>query len=159
MGYTVPTEIVDLPSKGKFYKQGHPLHEKDSIEIRHMTAKDEDILTNPSLVKKGVVIDRLLESVIMDKSIRPSDLLICDKSALIVATRVNAYGQDYSVKIPCGSCGTVADYEFDLNEAAKVGDFEKTAHDQDDVSLTENGTFLVTLPRTKAVVEVSPLRS
>ena len=157
MGYAVPTEIVDLPSKGKFYQQDHPLHGKDSIEIRHMTAKDEDILTNASLVRKGIVLDRLLESVIMDKSIRPSDLLICDKSALIVATRVNAYGEDYSVKIPCMSCGAVSDYEFDLNEAAKVSDFERATHQQDDVRLTENGTFLMTLLRTKAVVEVRPL--
>lgn len=157
MGYTVPTEIIDLPSKGMFYKEGHPLHGRDSIEIRHMTAKDEDILTNASLVKKGVVLDRLLESLIMDKTINPVDLLVCDKSALIVATRINAYGEDYSVKIPCASCGSVADYEFDLNEATKVSDFEEVVNEVDDVSLTERGTFLITLPRTKATVEVRPL--
>jgi hypothetical protein len=157
MGYAVPTEIVDLPSKGAFYKEGHPLFGRDTIEIRHMTAKDEDILTNPSLIKKGVVLDRLLESVIVDKTIKISDLLICDKSALIVTTRINAYGEEYSVKIPCANCGAVADYEFDLNEATKVSDFEDVIDQVDDVSLTEKGTFLITLPRTKAVVEVRPL--
>ena len=60
LSYVVPTELVDIPSKGKFYPPEHPLHNKDQIEIRHMTAKDEDILVNQSYLKKGVAIDKLL---------------------------------------------------------------------------------------------------
>ena len=155
--YTVPTEIVDLPSKGKFYPEGHTLFGKDTIEIRHMTAKDEDILTNKSLIRKGVVLDRLLESVLVDKTINPKDLLVCDKSALLVATRINAYGENYGAKIPCVSCGTVANYEFDLEEATKVNDFEEVLHSSDTVYLTEWGTFKTTLLKTKAEVEFRPL--
>ena len=74
--FVVPTEFVDLPSQGRFYPQGHPLHNKDSIEIKQMTAKEEDILTSRTLLKKGVALEKLIESIIIDKSIRPSSLLI-----------------------------------------------------------------------------------
>ena len=56
--FIVPTEVVDLPSKGKYYPEGHPLKGVDSIEIRHMTAKEEDILTSQSLIKKGVLLSK-----------------------------------------------------------------------------------------------------
>ena len=157
MHYTVPTEMVDLPSKGFFYKEGHPLHGLDSIEIRHMTAKDEDIITNKSFIKKGIVLDRLLESVIVDKTVSPRDLLVCDKSALLVATRIHAYGEAYEVKIPCISCGTTSEYEFDLEEATKVNDFETTASTLDNLQLTEQGTFRIKLPKTKVEIEYRPL--
>jgi len=157
MHYVAPTELVDLPSGGKFYGEGHPLHGKDSIEIRHMTAKDEDILTNKSFIRKGIVLDRLLESIIIDPSISPRDLLIPDKSAVLVSARIDAYGEQYSAKIPCISCGSIADYEFDLEEAKRVNDFEEAANSSDDVSLTDKGTFLITLPKTKMTVEVKPL--
>ena len=157
MQYAVPTDIVDLPSKGQFYAEGHPLFGKDSVEIRHMTAKDEDILTNKSLIKKGIVLDRLLESIIVDKNIDTKSLLVCDKSALLVSARISAYGQDYAVKIPCISCGSVLEYDFDLEEAIKVNDFEETLNLIDNATLTQNGTFLITLPKTKAQVEFRPL--
>ena len=67
--FVVPTEHVDLPSRGMFYAEGHPLHGQETIEIRHMTAKDEEILTSRTLLKKGSAIDRLLQSLIVDKRI------------------------------------------------------------------------------------------
>ena len=68
--FATPTEFVDLPTKGKCYPEGHPLHNKETVEIRYMTAKDEDILTSQSLLKKGLAIVRLLQNVIVDKSIK-----------------------------------------------------------------------------------------
>ena len=67
--FSVPTELVDLPSKGRFYPEGHPLHMEETIEIKYMTAKDEDILTSPSLLKKGIAIDRFLSNIIPNKRI------------------------------------------------------------------------------------------
>ena len=81
--FVTPTEFVELPSAGRFYPEGHALHGAETIEIRHMTAKDEDILTSRSLLKKGVAIDRLLRNVIVDRSIKVDDLLIGDKNARI----------------------------------------------------------------------------
>ena len=57
LSFAVPTELVDIPSKGKFYPEGHPLHNMETVEMRFMTAKEEDILTSQSLIRKGVVID------------------------------------------------------------------------------------------------------
>lgn len=153
MSYVVPTEFVDLPSKGKFYAEGHPLHNKDTIEIRHMTAKDEDILVNQSYLKKGVAIDKLLQGVIVDRGIKVEDLLIGDKNALVVATRITGYGEEYITKVSCPSCGNVEEKEFDLEEAAVVNDPELSQYDAEQ---TDNGTFLITLPKTSAVVEVKP---
>jgi len=92
--YKFPTEIVDLPSKGHFYVQGHPLS-SGKVEIKYMTAKEEDILTSQNLIQKGVVIEKLLQSLIVDKSVKIDDLLIGDKNAVMVAARILGYGKDY----------------------------------------------------------------
>ena len=86
LSYVSPTELVDLPSEGKFYAKGHPLHNIPTIEVREMTAKEEDILTSKSLIQKGVVLDRLLQSIIVDRNIRVEDLLVGDKNAVLVST-------------------------------------------------------------------------
>jgi hypothetical protein len=92
--FKFPTEVVDLPSKGHFYVEGHPLA-KGKVEVKYMTAKEEDILTSQNLIKQGTVIDVLLQSLIVDKTINIQDLLIGDKNAIMVAARVLGYGKDY----------------------------------------------------------------
>ena len=92
--YKFPTEMVDLPSKGYFYADGHPLS-SGKVEVKYMTAKEEDILTSQNLIQQGSVIDKLLESLIVDKSIKLDDMLIGDKNAIMVAARVLGYGKDY----------------------------------------------------------------
>ena len=89
-----PTEVVELPSKGYFYPKGTPLA-SGKVEMRYMTAREEDILTSPNLLKQGIAIDKLLEALIVDKKINIGDLLIGDKNALIVAARILAYGKEY----------------------------------------------------------------
>jgi hypothetical protein len=158
LNFTVPVEMVDLPSKGQFYSDEHPLHNISTVEIRHMTAKEEDILTNKSFIKNGIVLDRLLESVLVDKTINVNDLLSGDKSAILVATRVTGYGEDYQAKIPCPSCGTIADFDFDLIEAQIFNDPDECVLVQDGtITKTDKGTFLFTLPKTRVVIEVRPL--
>jgi hypothetical protein len=88
-----PTEMVDLPSKGLFYPENHPLA-SGKIEMKYMTAKEEDILTNRVYIEKGVVIDKLLQSLIITK-IDFNDLLLVDKNAIMIAARVLGYGKDY----------------------------------------------------------------
>ena len=92
--YKFPTEMVDLPSKGYFYANGHPLS-SGKVEVKYMTAKEEDILTSQNLIQQGLVIDKLLQSLIVDKSIKLDDMLIGDKNAIMVAARVLGYGKDY----------------------------------------------------------------
>ena len=115
--FVVPTEFVELPSQGRFYPQGHPLHGQDSIEIRQMTAKEEDMLTSRTLLKKGVALDRVISSLIVNKAIDPDSLLVGDRNAIIISTRVSGYGNMYETKVSCPACGTTQEYSFDLNQA------------------------------------------
>ena len=92
--YKFPTEVVDLPSKGHFYVEGHPLS-KGKVEIKYMTAREEDILTSQNLIQRGTVIDVLLQSLIVDKKIKIDDMLIGDKNAIMFAARILGYGKEY----------------------------------------------------------------
>ncbi len=96
--YDFPTEVLDLPSKGLVYPKEHPLA-KGTIEIKYMTAKEEDILASQNLIKKGIVLDKLFESIIAEKGVNPNDIFIGDKNAILLATRVLGYGPDYRVEI------------------------------------------------------------
>ena len=89
-----PSEIIDLPSKGKFYPPDSPLS-SGTIEMKYMTAKEEDILTNQNYSEKGVVIDKLLQALIVDKAVDYNELLVGDKNALLIAARILGYGKDY----------------------------------------------------------------
>ena len=148
--FVVPTEFVELPSQGRFYPEGHPLRGQDSIEIRQMTAKEEDMLTSRTLLKKGVALDRVIASLIIDKSIDPDSLVVGDRNAIIIATRVSGYGNVYETKVSCPNCGTKQDYSFDLNHA-NIYD----GADARDLGVQTNhdGTFNVSLPRTGVDVQ------
>ena len=93
-----PTEVVDLPSLGLLYPKDSPLS-SGKIEIKYMTAREEDILTSANLIKQGIVVEKLLESLIVDKSINVDDFLIGDKNAVLIASRILAYGKEYEVEI------------------------------------------------------------
>ena len=108
-----PTEVVDLPSKGLLYPKDSPLS-SGNIELKYMTAKEEDILTSRNLIQKGVVLDKLLESVIVDENVSLDDLLLGDKNAVMIATRVLGYGKDYTVSITDPSSGEKQEETFDL---------------------------------------------
>jgi hypothetical protein len=92
-----PTEVVDLPSQGLLYPKESSLS-SGKVEIKYMTAREEDILTSANLIKKGTVVQKLLESLLVDKTIKVDDLIIGDKNALLIAARILAYGKDYKVR-------------------------------------------------------------
>ena len=154
--FVTPTEFVDLPTGGAFYPEGHPLQNQDSIEIRYMTAKDEDILTSQTLLKKGVAIDRLLQNVIVDKSVRVDDLYVGDKNALVVAARITGYGEDYDVSISCPTCGEPNSHVVDLSDL-KINKLDETLLEDLNIEKTQGGTFIINLPRSKVNVEVKLL--
>ena len=97
--WSVPTEFVAIPSGGRFYSETHPLHNQRTVEIRYMTAKEEDILTSRSLLREGVAVNRMLQNIVVDERINVDDLLIGDKNALMVAARRTGYGADYTTRI------------------------------------------------------------
>ena len=92
---TFPTEIIDLPSKGLLYPKENPLS-SGKVEMRYMSAREEDILTNQSYIQKGTVLDKLLESLIVNKDIKVKDIIVGDKNALLIAARILGYGKEYT---------------------------------------------------------------
>jgi hypothetical protein len=112
--YDFPTEVLDLPSKGLVYPKDHPLA-SGRITIKYMTAKEEDILSSQNLIKKGIVLDKLFESIIVDK-IDAKDIVIGDKNAIILATRLLGYGPEYSMKFYSGITGDSIQTVVDLSK-------------------------------------------
>jgi len=132
--FSLPTEIVELPSKGLLYPEGHPLAE-GKVEIKYMTAKEEDILTNQNYIKNGTVIDKLLQSLVVTK-FNYDDLLVGDKNAIMIAARILAYG---------------ANYEVDYDGVPQEIDLSLLENKPLDEGLYKDGKneFIYTLPHTK----------
>lgn len=110
-----PTEIIPLPTKGFMYPESSILSSGD-IEIKQMTAKEEDLLANQELIKKGKVLDKLMESLIVNKAININEILIPDKNAIFIAIRRFAYGDDYPVTITCPGCSAQNKVKINLAE-------------------------------------------
>ena len=144
--FVVPTEFVELPSKGRFYPEGHPLHNEDTIEVKQMTAKEEDLLTSRALLKKGVALERLISSIIVNKAVNPSTLLVGDRNAILISARVSGYGNDYVTKVTCPACGANQENNFDLNDTTVYDGADLL---ESEATQNEDGTFTTTLPKTK----------
>ena len=135
--FKLPTETVELPSKGKFYPEGSALRE-GKIEMKYMTAKEEDILTNQNYIRQGTVIDKLLQSLIITK-INYSDLLVGDKNAIMLAARVLSYGASY-------------EFEYDgVNQNVDLSKLESKPH-HPDYTKTDSNEFSFILPHTQNTV-------
>ena len=142
--FKFPTEVVDLPSEGKLYSKDSPLS-SGKIEIKYMTAKEEDILTSQNLIKKGIVVDKLLNSLIVTTGVTCEDLLIGDKNAVMVAARILAYGGEYKVDVTHPETGDKYPYTFDLTEC-------KFKEPKKDVDYSTN-EFDMDLPVTKTNIK------
>ncbi len=147
--FVVPTEFVELPSGGRFYPETHPLYGQTTIEVKQMTAKEEDMLTSRTLLKNGVAIERVIQSLIMDKRINPDSMLVGDRNAVIIAARISGYGSDYNTNVSCPSCGTTQEYGIDLRDANVY-----SGQNADALGVVDNGngTFTTTLPKTRVQV-------
>jgi hypothetical protein len=140
--FKIPTETVTLPSKGLLYPKESPLS-KGEIEMKYMTAREEDILTNVNYIRQGVVLDKLLQSLIITE-INYDDLLVGDKNAILVAARVLGYGKDYDI--------TYTD-ENGIESKATV-DLTALENKQVDYSIYKAGSneFSFTLPKSSNLV-------
>lgn len=117
-GLDIPQELVPLPSMGKVYHPESPLHGLETIEIKAMTAKEEDILTSRALLKKGTVITELIKSCLINRSIDPLQLLSGDRNALMIAIRITGYGPEYNVELECPECSVKSPHVFNLSSLA-----------------------------------------
>lgn len=145
LDFVVPTDFVELPSGGIFYPVGHSLHGQQQIEIRHMTAKEEDILTSQTLIKKGIAVDKMIQSILLDKRINVDTILTCDRSAIMVAARVTGYGDDYKFSVSCPVCEKKDDIAYKLS-SSKINTGKN--HEEGEVEYLDDGTFIITLPKT-----------
>ncbi|MDB4343594.1 hypothetical protein OAE25_00390 [Verrucomicrobiales bacterium] len=142
--FKFPTEVIELPSKGLIYPKDNPLS-SGKIEMKYMTAKEEDILTNANYIQKGIVLDKLIESLIVSK-INYNDLIVGDKNALLVAARVLGYGKDYEFRAINPTTKQQEDFSVDLSTLK-----DKNINPKD---LKEEGVneFDFTLPHSKTLV-------
>jgi hypothetical protein len=118
VGFDVPVEYAKLPSKGVLYGVDHPLANEVEVEFKAMTAKEEDILTNQALLRKGTVLNELLKSCILNKTIQPGTLLLGDRNALMIAIRITGYGADYEAEVTCPGCSEKTTSNFNLSNLA-----------------------------------------
>jgi hypothetical protein len=139
--YPFPTEVISLPSKGLCYPEGHPLA-KGEITIKLMTAKEEDILTSANLIKKGIHIDKLIESIVVEPGVKVDDILVGDKSAILVASRVLAFGADYGIIITDKYTGEEVEINVDLSkiEIKQIDDSKLNRNNEYDFVLPQSNT-------------------
>tara|TARA_B100000287_G_scaffold421824_1_gene463006 strand:- start:494 stop:1279 length:786 start_codon:yes stop_codon:yes gene_type:complete len=138
-----PSEVIDLPSGGKIYGKDSPLYD-GKLEIKYMTAREEDILTSQNLIKKGMVIDKLMDSLILTPGVDSKTLIIGDKNAVMVAARILAYGPEYTAEVTNPITLEKSKHSFDLSECG----FKEL---QEDIDYSTN-EFVFELPVTKAKI-------
>lgn len=152
-------DLVDLPSRGKFYKFDHPLHEQTCVEILQMRAIEEDILTNRDLIRREMAIDRLLLSLLTNNELKSdknfNQILVADQAAMILKARITAYTWEYPVTFVCPKCGQTIKYKFDLRKST----FKDPSY-EDDENIKydpESNLFSITIPNTLINVLVTPI--
>lgn len=144
----IPMEEIELPSQGRYYPEGHPLS-TGKILLRYPTAREEDILTSKNFIQKGTVVDVFLQALVVDKRINLDDMLLGDKNALVIASRIMAYGKDYPVEISCPSCRTNNSVVIDIStlQPKEIKGIEKIS----------NNEFESILPASKANIRFKVL--
>lgn len=140
-----PSETIDLSSKGWFYPEGHPLS-NGQVDLYYMTAKHEDILTSKNLIQKGIAIDKVLEALIVNPSVKLDDVLLGDKDAMMIASRVLGYGKDYPIALECPSCSKKVKTTIDLTNIED----KKCPYFTDEFK--GRNAFTFTLPLSKKIV-------
>lgn len=138
--FKLPTETIDLPSRGLIYPEDNPLS-SGKIEMKYMTAAEEDILTNQNYIKQGTVLDKLMEALIISK-IDINDLIVGDKNAILIASRILGYGKNYTFKT-FDSDGNYSDKTIDLTT------LEDKALNDDYLSKKSKNEFSFVLPYMK----------
>jgi len=142
--YPFPTEVISLPSKGLCYPESSPLS-KGELTIKLMTAKEEDILTSTNLIRKGIHLDKLLESVVVESGVNINDLLIGDKNAILVTSRMLAFGPEYQVTVNDPGDGEPVEVTVDLSKI-KIKEIDES-------KLNRNNEYDFVLPISKTPIK------
>lgn len=144
LSFVTPTEMVNLPTEGKFYPIENPLCNVAQVEIKHMTAKEEDMLSGAGATVPDKLFDQLIDSLLIDKTIKAEMFCEEDKTAILIQARITGYGREYSVMDFCVNCSKMVKINFDLKKQ-KIIKNEKSHIDYD----PEKNQFYVTLPKSE----------
>jgi len=142
--YPFPTEVISLPSKGLVYPESNPLS-KGEVTVKLMTAREEDILTSAALIKKGIQLDKLLESIVIEPGVNINDLVIGDKNAILITSRILAFGPEYQAKINDPFDKEEVEVTIDLSEI-KIKEIDES-------KLNRNNEFEFFLPISKSLIK------
>lgn len=115
-GWEVPVETVPIPSEGKVYQPGTTLHNRQILEIKAMTAQEEDILASRALIQTGTVITHLIQSCLIDKTVDVNEMLVGDRNALMISVRITGYGSDYEAESTCPECSEKSNQNYMLTD-------------------------------------------
>ena len=157
--FVVPTEYVDLPTSGLFYPQESPLYNIESLEIKNMTAREEDILGNQDFISRGIVLDKLIESILIDKSVSVKDLADIDKVAILVTARKSGYGNSYDKKLTCPECGEESIYTHSLETLISNALNEEREEPEGLTYQDSSGAFTIDLPTCEYTATCKPLNN
>lgn len=150
---------VDLPSKGLYYSETHPLFKKEYIELKHVTGQEEAILTNKDYIKKGIVLDKFLQALFVDRRLIFPDvyneILLADKFAMLIDARKSAYSKDYKVEITCPACEKKLVHSFDLTKIKIRGGYEDFSQEEKDkFTRLNHNCFRMKLPACELNVSI-----
>ena len=151
VSFVIPTEIVSLPTKGRYYDPQSPMFNRDRVEIKQMTAKQEEILSNLAYLEDGSMITRLISSILIDTSIDANEIMPADQNAIVIAARRTSYGNEYEVEQKCPHCKGDHIFKFDLQKTTI-----KDTIPEDVRILEDSGYFEFEMPQTglKTVIKV-----
>lgn len=142
--FAFPTEIISLPSKGLVYPESSPLS-KGEVTVKLMTAKEEDIITSTTLIKKGIQLDKLLEAIVVEPGVNVNDITVGDKNAILISTRVLAFGPLYKVSINDPEDNKPTEVELDLSQL-KIKEIDESL-------LNRNNEYDFVLPVSKTPIK------
>lgn len=151
LSFVVPTAMVDLPSRGNFYPKSSPMCGVSQVEIKHMTAKEEDLLSSVTEQNNETIFDKLIEGLLVDKQIKARDISEEDKMAILLKARETGYGKDYKAMAFCENCNEVTNTTFDLSKASFTEVSEDLVYDPEDNS------FEVVLPVSQVKAKIRKL--
>lgn len=160
ISFVVPKEIVRLPSGGMFYSSDSPVNGLQEVEVKAVTAAEEDILINESYIDKGIVFEKLIDSILMTPGITADDLIDCDKMAILVSARKTGYGDTIVVPSICESCGHQHEAEISLQSILDSNSASTNIPESVEGEweyLKNSNTFLFTLPTTGLDVHIKIL--
>ena len=149
ISFVIPTEKVTIPSRGEYYPTNSPLHGVEELEIKHMTAREEDLLSSAGNNDDQNIFEKLIDGILMDKNIKASMLLEEDKMAILLSARTTGYGHEYKAQSFCVECNDSREYTFDLRKNSILDpDISESKYNPN------TDTFSLTLPLTGVEVEL-----